>query len=138
MAVPEQTIAAVVAEASERMHDPQFISSRVDLFMGAQPMASQYVLSHADELEVEGVVTVLFHAALIGESAARAGGRTLEPVSIEALDAAARAAPTPEQLAEREPDLAAYIASNVELERSTQLARELLSHLALALVDSGR
>jgi len=139
MIVTEEHIAAVVAEASSRMHEPEYISTQVDTFMGAQPLISQYVMSHSDELTVEGVVTVLFHAALIHQSVGRSRGSVPGLVSIADLDAAAQMSADAEALSKTEPELANYIASNLELEQGKAvdgLAQKVLAHVAQSLIDS--
>jgi len=139
MTVSEKQIAEVVAEASARMHEPEYISTQVDTFMGAQPWISQYVMSHSDELTVQGVVTVLFHAALIHQSVGRARGATPGLVEIPDLDLAAQKCADAEALSRTEPELASYIASNLELEQgkqADQLAQKVLAHVAQSLLDS--
>ena len=98
MSISEESIAKVVADASSKMHQPEYISSQVDRFMGAQPQISQYVISHSDELTVEGVVTVLFHSALIMESVSRSKGMP-GLVDVPQLDLAVKEVPDLESLA---------------------------------------
>jgi hypothetical protein len=139
MSVSEKHIAGIVAEASARMHEPEYISKQVDTFMGAQPMISQYVMSHADELTVEGVVTVLFHAALIHQSVGRAKGAVPGFVGIPDLNEAAQKCADAEALSKVEPDLASYIASNIDLEQGDEVdrvAQKVLAQVAQALIDS--
>jgi hypothetical protein len=139
MSVSEKHIVEVVAEASARMHEPEYISKQVDTFMGAQPMISQYVMSHSDELTVEGVVTVLFHAALIHQSVGRAKGAAPGFVGIPDLDEAAQKCADAEALSKVEPELASYIASNLDLEQGEEtdkLAQKVLAHVAQSLIDS--
>jgi hypothetical protein len=136
MSISEESIAEVVAEASTKMHQPEYISSQVDRFMGAQPQISQYVISHSDELTVEGVVTVLFHSALIMESVSRSKG-TPGLVDVPRLDLAVKAVPDLESLAKSEPNLANYIASNTDLlqdKAKNTLAQTILTHVAAGLV----
>jgi hypothetical protein len=137
MPVSESSIAEVVAEASAKMHDPQYISNEVDRFIGGQPAISQLVMAASAELTVEGVVTVLFHAALLARSVARHTGKTVREVTAEDLQRAAQGATTAEELAAEEPHLASYIASNVEESTgavNAQAARSLLAQVARALV----
>ncbi len=133
MIVSETCIAAVVEDAGKEMHDPKYITGCVDRLMGAQPAVSRYVVAHQRELGVEGVVSVLFHAAIIHASVTCAKGREPDRLSYAELDAAARATPTVEALASSEPNIAAYIASNVE----TAQARDLLAHVGAAFVALG-
>jgi hypothetical protein len=132
MPIAEKHIAEIVAEASAKIHDPKYISSQVDTFMGAQPMISQYVMSHSNELTVQGVVNVLFSAAVVHRSVARARGCVPSLVSMQDLDAAARQSPDPEALSTSEPDLASYIASNFD----DKLAQKVLAQVAQALVNA--
>ena len=135
MPVPETSIAEVVTEASAKMHDPKYISSEVDRFIGGQPAISKLVMGRKGTLGVEGVVTVLFHAALLAQGVARATGRTATRVSSSALQRAAKHG-TVEALAASEPNLASYIASNVEGDGLEQrLTRSLLAQIAAALVE---
>jgi len=139
MPITEAQIASVVAEASSRMHETEYITSQVNAFIAAQPMIARYVISHSDELTVEGVVTVLFHAALIHLSISRARGAASALVQISELDAAAQQSPTVEELSRVEPDLASYIASNIELgqhKAADQVARTVLAHVAQSLVST--
>jgi len=148
MPIPESSIAQVVTEASKKMHDPKYISSEVDRFIRGQPAISQLVMAASAELTVEGVVMVLFHAALLARSMALATGNAPRLVTARDLEHAGHSTPTVESLAEDEPHLASYVASNVE-EGSAQesggaggrsgqfdapLARTLLARVARALV----
>jgi len=136
MPVPETSIAEVVTEASAKMHDPKYISSEVDRFVGGQPAIAKLVMGRKGTLGVEGVVTVLFHAALLAQGVARASGRTAPRVSSGALQRVAKDAGTVEALAATEPNLASYIASNVEGDGLEQrLTRSLLAQIAAALVE---
>lgn len=139
MPIAEKHIAEVVAEASARMQEPEYISTQVDTFMGAQPMVSQYVMSHSNELTVEGVVSVLFHAALLHQSIARARGRVPSLIGLPELDAAAQQSLDAEALAKAEPELASYIVSNIELghgEETDKLAQKVLAQVAQSLVNA--
>jgi hypothetical protein len=133
MIVTEACIAEVVEDAGREMHDPQYITGRVDRLMGEQPAVARYVVSHQRELGVEGVVSALFHVAIIHESVVRAKGRQPDRLSYAELDTAAHATPTAEVLARTEPNIAAYIASNVE----SPVARDLLAQVGAALVSLG-
>lgn len=135
MPVPESSIAEVVSEASVKMHDPKYISSEVDRFVGGQPAVSKLVMARKGTLGVEGVVTVLFHAALLARGVARAKGKAPR-ISSSALQRAAKACATVEDLASSEPNLASYIASNVEGDGLEQrLTRSLLAQIAAGLVE---
>jgi hypothetical protein len=133
MTVSETIIAQLVSDASSRMQDPQFISGKVNRLIQIQPIVMQYVVAHQKELTTEGIVSVLFHAALIHECVAKALGRQPTLVNFPDLDHAAQSVPTVEALAEQEPHLASYIVSNVDFasERArTLVAQKILSHLA--------
>lgn len=139
MKVPEAAIAQVVLDASERIADAEFISGRVDQLIRAQPHIMQYVVAHKQELSVEDIVQVLFHAAMIHESVVRATGRNPSIVGYAELDAAATAVPTLEALADREGDVASYIFSNIDLdggEHAIGVARTILAHIAAALIEA--
>lgn len=140
MPISESCITEVVTEASLKMQQAEYIRDQVDRFMGAQPEISRYVMSRASQLTVEGVVTVLFHASLIHESVARSRGRPPALVSARQLRVAATATPALETLADEEPGLASYIASNTDLGRGQfpdALAHSLLAHVARALTETG-
>ena len=137
MPVPESCIAEVVSDASTKMHDPQYISSEVDRFIGRQTAISQLVMASSNNLTVEGVVTVLFHAALLAESITR--DRKIAPptLSMADLDRAANAIKSLEALSKDEPHLASYIASNVDEGPpgfSVTEAQTLLAQIARALL----
>lgn len=138
MPVSEESLTRVVNEASPRLSDPKYISGLVDRFIGGQPRIYQYIAAHASELTVEGVVTVLLHAALLAEAVRLATGRTAGRVEMTDLDVAARAAPTLEALSSAEPSLASYIASNFEPggPATNRVAGTVLAHVARALVDA--
>jgi hypothetical protein len=135
MTVTEASIVPVIARASAMIGDAKYVSGEVDRLAAAQPAIAQYVMAHQKELAVDGVVTVLFQVALIVECIRVATGQPPARVGYAALDAAARVAPTLESLAESEPDLASFIASNVELGGARNgLALGLLAHAARALL----
>jgi len=133
MIVSEACIAEVVEDAGRQMHDPNYITGCVDRLMGEQPAISRYVVAHQRELGVEGVVSALFHVAIIHESVVRAKGRSPDRLSYAELDTSARTTPTAEALARTEPNIAAYIASNVE----SAVARDVLAQVGAALVSLG-
>jgi hypothetical protein len=138
MFVTEECIADVVSEASAQLHDPKYITGRVDRLMSAQPAVSQYVVAHQAELTVEGVVSVLFHAALMLEAVQRGKGRQVDRLSYAELDSAARRTPSAEALSKGEANLASYIATNLDLDGGEQrnaVARRILAHIAAALVS---
>jgi hypothetical protein len=93
-------------------------------------------MAASGQLTVEGVVTVLFHAALLAAAVARHGGKPAREVTDGDLRAAGAAVSTVDDLARQEPHLASYIASNVE-EATGALnagaARDLLAQISAAL-----
>jgi hypothetical protein len=138
MPISEFHIAQVVAEASKRMRNPNYVTNRVDKFHKAQKNITQYVIAHQNELGVEGVVSVIFHASLILESVERATGRMPSPKSYQELDLAAKKCPRLDDLAKSEPDLASFILANMTIEKkeeATVVARRVLAHVAVALLD---
>jgi len=139
MPVPEACIAEVVSEASSQMHDPTYISGQVDRLIGSQPAISQLVMSCNAQLTVQGVVTVLFHAAVLVESVTRAQQRAPRQLTRADLDRAKRTT-TVEALAAQEPHLASYIASNLSEEQPgafLSTAQVLLVQVACALTQAG-
>lgn len=138
MKIPESAIAEVVAEASQHMSEPSYISGQVDTFVHIQPAIMQYVVGHKGDLSVESIVQVLFHASLAYRCVETALKRKVGRVSFGQLNAAATKAPSLEVLAETEADLASFIHSNLDLDRPTEneLARRLLAHVSCALVDA--
>ncbi|MBW2734419.1 MAG: hypothetical protein JRH20_18690 [Deltaproteobacteria bacterium] len=138
MKVPEDAITKVVQAASEHMSEPEYISTQVDSLMGVQPSITQYVIAHQADLSVEGVVTTLFHVAMMHLSIIEATGSTPTKVGFPQLDMAATATPTLEDLAKDEPNLASYIATNLDLaggESANKVAGKVLTHIAQALVS---
>lgn len=135
--VSESHIAQIVNEVSSNMANPQYVSRRVDNLVSSQPNIAHYVMAHQDELKLDGVVTVLFHIALIYESIALATGCMPRWIEFSELDIAAQEAPSIEILAKTEPDIASYIASNLDgalPAGNIAVAGKLLSHVARALV----
>ncbi len=127
--VEEALVAAIVAEVSERMSDPNYAQIAVGRFVESQPTISRYLSARASDLGGQAVVHAVFHAELLVECVARSDGRAfLEPIGFDALDAAAQGKPV-EELEKEQPALAGYIASNVEEES----LRETLSLVALTL-----
>jgi len=135
MKVPEAILVQIIAEASPRMGEAKYVTSRVERLMRAQPSICQYVMSFEKELGVEGVVSVLFFVALAEQAVSVASGRSPARVSYHQLDAAATSVPDLEAMATVEPELASFVASNIDLGPSgTPVARRLLAHAAAALL----
>jgi hypothetical protein len=127
--IKQETVEAVVAEASKKMNDANYSAVMVGGFVQHQTPASQFISAHDQELGgAEQVVNVIFHAALIGQVFQRAAGRTVRMLSFDDLDAAATGDALA-ALAAAQPSVADFIVSNVDnLE-----ARKVLAILALAM-----
>jgi len=102
----------------------------IRLLVDDEPFDVRYGELQAHERELggaEGIVSVIFHCALVAESFRRAGGR-LRTLSYEDLDAAARGEPLP-RLEEAQLPLHEFIKANVENEE----AQKLIAMIALAI-----
>ncbi len=129
MAIPEKLVAEVVAEAGAKMADGRYASGLVDEWVRLQPDASRYVAAHADELGgATGVVSVVFHAALLAACFRRQLGRSVRTMLFRELDAVA-GGDREATLAARQPALADYLHANVEL----PAMRRVLTVLALGM-----
>jgi short-subunit dehydrogenase len=90
MPIPEKVVAEVVKEAGIKMKDPKYASTLVGSWVQSQPNAVKYVSSYARELGgAEGVVNLVFHAALIGTCFLRHHGRSVRAMTFAELDAVA-------------------------------------------------
>ncbi|HEY1816523.1 MAG TPA: hypothetical protein VGG74_29455 [Kofleriaceae bacterium] len=118
---------SVVTEASKRMTEPHYSSELVGAFYDSQRPACQFITAHEKDLGgTEGVVSLVFHCALVAEAFRRAGGR-VRSLTYEDLDAAAHdVLPRLEQaqLAVHE-----FIMANVEHAE----AQKLVAMIALAI-----
>ena len=129
MPIKKETVATVVAEASQRMSEPNYSATLVGGFVQAQPSMVQYVSAHEDELGgAEGVVNVIFHAALIAQAYQRSNGGRIRCVSFDDLDRAA-GGNSMEALSVAQPFVHGFIEENV----ATPVARSILALLSLAL-----
>lgn len=127
MPIKKETVAAVVAEASQRMSEPNYSATLVGGFVQSQPSAVQYVSAHEPELGgADGVVNVIFHAALIREAFQRGGARA-RTVSFDDLDRVS-GGDSMELLATAQPFVHGFIEENV----TSPVARSVLALLALA------
>ena len=127
--IDDKLVAEVVAEASRKMSDPNYSAVAVGGFVQHQTPATQFITAHEPELgDAEGIVSVIFHAALLAQCFERATGRTIRMIAYEDLDAVATGDPLA-TLAKRQPALSDFIVSNVEHPE----ARKLLALLALAM-----
>jgi len=127
--IDDKLVADVVAEASKKMSDPNYSAVAVGGFVQGQTPATQFITAHESELgNAEGIVSVIFHAALLAQCYERAGGRAIRMISYEDLDAVATGDPL-KTLAKKQPALSDFIVSNVEHKE----AQKLLALLALAM-----
>lgn len=129
MRIPEKTVAEVVAEASLKMKDPNYSAVMVGGFVQTQSIAAQYVSAHESELGgADGVVTTIFHSALIALCFQRANNRTVRELSFEDLNHVADGDRSAE-LKKQQPAILEYVAANIE----DEAMQGLLIHLALAM-----
>ena len=127
--IKKETVADVVAEASQKMNDPNYSATMVGGFVQIQTPIVQFVTAHEPELgNAEAIVHVIFHAALIGQIFARAHGRSARTLSFEDLDAVAFGDPL-ERLSKSQPFVHGFIEENVE----NPEARKLLALISLAM-----
>ena len=128
MKLTKEQVASVVQEASTKMSDPNYASVLVGGFVQSQTPVAQFLGAHESELGgAEGVISVIFHCALVAQAFQRAGGR-VRTLSYEDLDAAARGDPM-KNLEEAQLPLHEFIAANVE----NKQAQELIAMIALAI-----
>jgi hypothetical protein len=128
-AIKKETVAEVVAEASQKMNDANYSAVLVGGFVQAQTPIVQFVSAHEPELGgAEAIVHVIFHAALIGQVFARGHGRTPRMISFEDLDGAS-GGDSMAKLAKGQPFVHGFIEENVE----NPEARKLLALIALAM-----
>ena len=93
MKLKQEQVAAVVAEASSKMSDPNYSAVLVGGFVQAQTPVAQFISAHERELGgAESIVGVIFHCALVAQCFQRAGGK-VRTLSYEDLDASARGEP---------------------------------------------
>lgn len=129
MPIKKETMAGVVAEASQRMSEPNYSATLVGGFVQAQPSIVAYVTAHEDELGgADGVVNLIFHAALIGQAYQRHNGGRIRVVSFDDLDRAS-GGDSMELLAIAQPFVHGFIEENV----AAKVARAILALLSLAL-----
>lgn len=129
MPIKKETVATVVAEASQRMSEANYSATLVGGFVQAQPSMVQYVSAHEEELGgAEGVVNVIFHAALIAQAFQRGNGGRIRSVSFDDLDRVA-GGDSMELLAVAQPFVHGFIEENVP----APVARSILGLLSLAL-----
>jgi hypothetical protein len=127
--VKKEIVAAVVAEASTKMGDPNYSAVLVGGFVEQQRAATQYITAAQRELGgAEAVVNCIFHAALIGLCYQRAGNRSVRALAFRDLDHVA-GEDVGERLGASQLGIHEYIDSNVLAPEM----RRLLYLLALAM-----
>jgi hypothetical protein len=128
MKLSKDQVAAVVAEASNKMSDPNYSAVMVGGFVQSQTPISQFISAHERELGgAEAIVSVIFHCALVAQCYQRAGGK-IRALSYEDLDAAARGNPLA-KLEKAQLPLHEFIKANVD----NAQAQELVAIIALAI-----
>jgi hypothetical protein len=129
MPIKKETVASVVAEASQKMAEPNYSATLVGSFVQAQPSIVQYVSAHEPELGgADGVVNVVFHAALISQAYQRGNGGRIRIVSFDDLDRVS-GGDSMELLATAQPFVHGFIEENVP----SPVARSILALVSLAL-----
>ena len=128
MKLSKEHVAAVVAEASQKMSDPNYSAVLVGGFVQSQTPMAQFISAHDRELGgAEPIVSVIFHCALVAQCFQRNGAKIRE-LSYEDLDEAARGEPI-KRLEESQLPLHEFIMANVE----TSEAQNLVAMVALAI-----
>jgi hypothetical protein len=128
MKLTKEQVLTVVTEAGQKMSDPNYSSAMVGGFFQAQQQVSKFISAHEQELGgTEGIISVIFHCALVAESFRRAGSR-VRTLTYEDLDAAARGDSLP-RLEEAQLPLHEFIQANVE----NPDAKKLIAMIALAI-----
>ncbi len=129
MPIKKEHVAEVVAEASQKMGDPNYASVLVGGFVQLQAPITQFVSAHEPELGgADAIVNVVFHAALIAQCYARGHGRSVRIVSFDDLDRAS-GGDVLALLEKTQPFLHGFIEENVEHPE----AKRLLALIALAM-----
>lgn len=129
MKIKQEVVETVVSEASAKMSDANYSAVLVGGFVQGQTMVAQFISAHDQELgSPDAIVSVIFHAALLGVVFARAAGRTLRALTFEDLDVVA-GGDSLATLADLQPSVSDFIVSNIE----TPPARTVLALIALAM-----
>lgn len=129
MPIKKDHVAEVVAEASQKMSDPNYSAVLVGGFAQTQTPITQFVSAHEPELGgADAIINVIFHAALIGQCYARGQGRSVRIVSFDDLDRAS-SGDALAVLEKTQPFLHGFIEENVEHAE----AKRLLALIALAM-----
>lgn len=128
MKLTKEQVLTVVTEAGQKMSDPNYSSAMVGGFFQSQQQVSSFISAHEQELGgTEGIISVIFHCALVAEAYRRAGSR-VRTLTYEDLDTAARGDSLP-RLEEAQLPLHEFIEANVE----NQDAKKLVALIALAI-----
>ena len=128
MKLTKEQVLAVVTEAGQKMSDPNYSSAMVGGFFQQQQQVSNFISAHEQELGgTEGIVSVIFHCALVAEAFRRAGSR-VRTLTYEDLDGAARGEPLP-RLEKAQLPVHEFIQANVE----NVEAQKLIAMIALAI-----
>ncbi len=129
MRVPTETVAAIVAEASMKMKDPNYSAVMVGGFVQENHPTAQYISAYEQELgTTEAVLNIIFLASLIGLCFQRTNNRSVPCMSFRDLDDVSEGEPD-EKLKQRQPAIREYIDTNVE----NPAARKILYVVALAM-----
>jgi hypothetical protein len=129
MKLTKEQVLTVVTEAGKKMSaDSNYTSIMVGGFVQSQQPISHFIQAHEQELGgAEGIVSVIFHCALIASAYQRAGGR-IRTLTYEDLDAAARGEPLA-RLEKAQLPLHEFILANVE----NVEAQKLIAMISLAI-----
>lgn len=129
MPIKKDHVAEVVAEASQKMSDPNYSAVLVGGFAQSQTPITQFVSAHEPELGgADAIINVIFHAALIAQCYARGHGRSVRIVSFDDLDRAS-SGDALAVLEKTQPFLHGFIEENVQHAE----AKRLLALIALAM-----
>src|SRR5690606_38998336 len=113
MQIPTDVVAAIVAEASAKMSDPNYSAVLVGGFVQEQGPTAAYSKAHAAELGgAAGVVHAIFHAALAGMCFQRGHNRGVPRMPFEDRDRVA-ADDRSALLLAQQPAIHGYLAANV-------------------------
>ncbi|GEM_PF-1118965 len=128
MKLTKEQVLTVVTEAGQKMSDPNYSSAMVGGFFQSQQQVSNFISAHEQELGgTEGIISVIFHCALVAEAFRRAGSR-VRTLTYEDLDAAARGDALP-RLEMAQLPVHEFIEANVE----NPDAKKLVAMIALAI-----
>ena len=129
MKLTKEHVLTVVNEAGKKMSaDANYTSIMVGGFVQSQQPISHFIQAHEQELGgAEGIVSVIFHCALVSAAYQRAGGR-IRTLTYEDLDAAARGEPLA-RLEKAQLPLHEFILANVE----NVEAQKLIAMISLAI-----